>query len=376
MITSITLQNYKSFGREVTVPLEPITVLVGPNNSGKSAFMSIGRVVHNILVADGIQALRAEGVDSVFHRPAVGDGNLVIGWTASVGDEKASYRGECSRANPGNIAEEERLEISGKTWRRNRQTNAMESQPGSERLAHLGGGPFAGLQAGASGTFGDFDSFWALAASRFVRVSVDAAREDAPVVENPTLESDGAGLAAVLGSWRGEEPAKAEELDKFLQDCVPEIEQPLVRSMPGKQRLIFVQKDGEKFDAAHASDGLVAFTALAAAIISATPNSLFFIEEPEGFIHPRRLRKVMDLLRHAVKARGCQFVLATHSTVPLNEMKDSPERIVLFRRGPEGTEAKRCTDIPAVKEALETSTPGEMLETAFFEGLWGDGANP
>jgi AAA15 family ATPase/GTPase len=43
MIRSITLQNFKSFGESQTVPLEPITVLVGPNNSGKSNFMSVGR---------------------------------------------------------------------------------------------------------------------------------------------------------------------------------------------------------------------------------------------------------------------------------------------------------------------------------------------
>lgn len=45
MLQSITLRHYKSFGDEQTIPLEPITVLVGPNNSGKSSFMSVGRLV-------------------------------------------------------------------------------------------------------------------------------------------------------------------------------------------------------------------------------------------------------------------------------------------------------------------------------------------
>ncbi len=43
MIREITLQNYKGFGASTVVPLEPITVLVGANNSGKSNFISVGR---------------------------------------------------------------------------------------------------------------------------------------------------------------------------------------------------------------------------------------------------------------------------------------------------------------------------------------------
>lgn len=60
MLTSITLQNFKSFGEAQTVPLEPITVLVGPNNSGKSNFMSVGRFMRNAQVGLG-DAIVIEG---------------------------------------------------------------------------------------------------------------------------------------------------------------------------------------------------------------------------------------------------------------------------------------------------------------------------
>jgi AAA15 family ATPase/GTPase len=47
MLKSITLQNFKSFGDAQEVPLEPITVLVGPNNSGKSNLLSLGNFIRD-----------------------------------------------------------------------------------------------------------------------------------------------------------------------------------------------------------------------------------------------------------------------------------------------------------------------------------------
>jgi len=99
-------------------------------------------------------------------------------------------------------------------------------------------------------------------------------------------------------------------------------------------------------------------------------EALLYVEEPERGIHPRRLRELVDLMRRAVRERSCQLVLATHSPVVADAFRDDPEAILLFRRGPQGTEVKRCTDLPDVIEALETAMPSDMLETALFDALW------
>lgn len=83
MIRSIALQNFKSFGEPQTIPLEPVTVLVGPNNSGKSNFMSVGRFLQNVPRSSVRDAIHAEGGDSLItHRPPWGDGSIVLGWTS------------------------------------------------------------------------------------------------------------------------------------------------------------------------------------------------------------------------------------------------------------------------------------------------------
>ena len=88
MLTSITLQNFKSFGEEQTIPLQPITVLVGPNNSGKSCFVSLARFIRDTAMDGGEAAIEEQGgVDFVFHRPPVGDGTMRIGWKIDEGEE-------------------------------------------------------------------------------------------------------------------------------------------------------------------------------------------------------------------------------------------------------------------------------------------------
>jgi len=70
MLTSITLQNFKSFGEEQTIPLRPITVLVGPNNSGESSLVSLGRFVRRIAATRVTTAVTEEGGwDNLLHRP-------------------------------------------------------------------------------------------------------------------------------------------------------------------------------------------------------------------------------------------------------------------------------------------------------------------
>nr|WP_305794228.1 AAA family ATPase [Myxococcus sp. CA056] len=201
-----------------------------------------------------------------------------------------------------------------------------------------------------------------------VKLSLRALRADSEVVPEPKLTPEGAGLAAVLGLWRGSRPEKVEELESFLQKCLPEVRNALVRPAPtpGHQRLWLRQRDGEEFDAEHLSDGVLCFTALTMHAIEAGPGQIIFIEEPEHSIHPRRLRELVDLLKELTLAKKCQFVIATHSPVLLNAFRDEPEAIVLFRRSETGTRVNRLQDIPLLREALTSAPPGELLESGFF----------
>lgn len=366
MIQSISLQNFKSFGELQTIPLEPITVLVGPNNSGKSNFMSVGRFVSNSDVAGVKEALRQEGGwDFLCHRPPFNQELCSIGWSTPDG----SYSAQLS---PAGFFSEERFThaSSNEGFSRTGGSLTVSNYTGNHRFQVKPQSITAReLLFGSEQLRQAISNAWnSLATAGTIKLALSSLRADSEVLPQPVLGPDGRGLAAVLGLWRGAMPEKAEKLERFLARCLPEIRNVFVRPAPtpGHQRLWFNQKDGQQFDSDHVSDGVLAFTALAMHAISAEEGQLFFIEEPEQSIHPKRLRELVDLLKDIVRERKCQFVIATHSTVLLNAFRDEPEAILLFRRSETGTRVKRLSDVPELLELLQQTPPGDLLETGAF----------
>jgi predicted ATPase len=324
MVRSITLQNFKSFGERQTVPLEPITVLVGPNNSGKSSFMSMGRFVANSVLGEPNDGVEQEGgLRFVLHRPPQGDGRLVLAWESDEGSYSTEMLPKHGVLTP----------LGESTIGRQVDQLLQLARP--------------------------------LANSRLIKLSLAGIRADSEVIPSPVLGTDGSGMPSVLGLWQGTTPEKREQLEDFLRRCLPEVRSVLVRPAPtpGYQRLWVRQADGEDFDAEHLSDGLLCFIAIAMHAIEAGPGQLLFIEEPEQYIHPIRLLELTDLLREMSTSKGSQFVLTTYSPVLLNAFRDEPESIVLFRRSETGTRVKNLEKILELKDALP---PGDLLAQGFF----------
>ncbi|HSN97831.1 MAG TPA: AAA family ATPase [Candidatus Nanopelagicales bacterium] len=377
MLTSITLQNFKSFGEEQTVPLRPITALIGPNNSGKSNLVSLARFVRNVVEAGFDVATAAEGGEEfLVHRPAVyvpgSDEVLALGWASGEG----RYETRFISWRHGLVSHTEALRHAqlGDAWgvQDHKPQFAfdigsfdMEAETFSRRMSNLRA--LMQSEDRAAGSF--IDIVAPIVHAREVKLQITALREDAEVVPQPRLSPDGSGLAAVLGLWRGSDPERAEQLHQFVRRCLPEIKHVFVKPSPepAYQRLWVQQTDGQQFDAQHVSDGVLFFIALAMHAIAAEPGSVLFVEEPEQCIHPRRLGMIMELFREIVAQRKCQVITITHSPVLLDELRDEPESIVLFRRGERGTVVKQLTEIPHLVDALQNAEPGEMLANGFFD---------
>jgi predicted ATPase len=383
MLTSITLQNFKSFGDEQTIPLQPITVLVGPNNSGKSNLVSLARFIRNAATAGAESAFEQEdGIEFVLRRPPVGDALMRIGWKVDADtDSEGAYKVELDVTETRIMQQNESLvgPKLGEAWQRLNSDRPSIGffDPARGWLGHTWNydEPMAGLRRLVQQDRTEMPRFrhlWApILSSREIKLSVPILRRDAGVVPAPQLGSDGSGMAAVLGLWRGANLDRAEELDKFIQSCLPEISRVLVKPgrIPGEQRIWVQQTDGEQFDAAHISDGVLSFIALAMHAIDAEPGSLIFVEEPEQSIHPRLIHELVELFRKIVYDRKCQIVIVTHSPVLLHEFRDDPEAILLFRRDEKkGTQVNLLTAYPDLMEALNSrkADPGDMLVDGFF----------
>jgi|GEM_PF-1173797 len=352
MIRSITLQNFKSFGVKQTVHLEPISVLVGPNNSGKSNLMSVGQFVMDCVLKNVNNTMLDAGFENVRHRPSK-DGDVIsLGWKSDEGrywvdfvirDEKARTLMEGSENLDGSFS----------------------------AAGERGGEPFQLIHRMIRPPIQGRGIWQPLMKSRMVHLSLDALRQDAQFVVEPRLTGSGSDMAAVVAFWRGAFPGKAAQLDEFLQKCLPELKFVLARpsQQQGLFRLWVEQKNGERFDARRISDGVLCFIGLAMHIIDAEPGAILFVEEPERSIHPQRLHDLVELMRTASHERKCQFILSTHSPVLLDAFRDEPEAIVLFRRSEtpdQSTLVRRMTELPALMRALGRAQPGEMLETGLF----------
>jgi hypothetical protein len=192
VLTSITVRNFKSFGEEQTIPLQPITVLVGPNNSGKSNLVSLAGFIRNAAMGGQAAAFDGEGGEGfVFHRPAHADAAMRIEWVV---EAIGSYKTELVRSGfpPYAHSSYERIE----------ELSRGEGQAGTGHSE-----PFHDLWTIFNSPFSADDLPHPVCSpvvdSREIKLSTSALRQDARVVPAPRLGADGSGLAAVLGLWRG-----------------------------------------------------------------------------------------------------------------------------------------------------------------------------
>lgn len=112
-----------------------------------------------------------------------------------------------------------------------------------------------------------------------------------------------------------------------------------------------MELSGRSYSEAHAGSGEFAIVRLVDEVVSAPPNSLIVLDEPEVSLHPGAQRHLIRFLKQQCLTRGHQVVMSTHSPTIISELPPQAVKLLGTRTG-EG-----------VVELLSDSTaPGE----AFF----------
>lgn len=370
MISRVRLKNYRSIGELQVIDLQPITVLVGANNSGKSSFLRFVELARNPNL----------GLQSLWHRPPMADRELLIEWTVP----NAAGMGPATWSL---TAQTHGTEITSteKVTHDNREiVSNVVAGPSRYSLQLLG--THVGTSYGSCAAPAVLNEFRhrnedpyrgatkILAAlidpmrtARDVHLKVDALRADNQLVPKTTIGIEGSGLAGLVAEWQLTQPEMIQVYNDLMSRCLPELRRVLVQcEQPGSVRLFFEHVDGEYFDATQVSDGVLIFAGLIAHALVAPPNGIVLLEEPERGIHPRRLTEFVDLLRTIFHERGTQFIMATHSTALLNLFRDEPENILAFRRTPGGTAVQKVSEMKDLAETLSRADPGELLANGVF----------
>jgi AAA15 family ATPase/GTPase len=78
------------------------------------------------------------------------------------------------------------------------------------------------------------------------------------------------------------------------------------------------------------SEGTLYFLALLCIIHQPNPPKLLLLEEPEKGIHPRRIKEVINFIFRLADDKDIQIIMTTHSPIVLDMFKDMPESVFIF----------------------------------------------
>ncbi|HZF11163.1 MAG TPA: AAA family ATPase [Thermoanaerobaculia bacterium] len=363
-LRQVQICNYRSIGRAV-VDLEPFTVLVGANGSGKSNFLASLGFVKSCLLDSPAEAARSQG----------GGTRMAPRWESLYSRTGFRFRLDLGDRHCADYAFEVAFDPSGAPLVTH-ELCRVESA-GREQVFEVAEGEFkreipgirAQIQpdrlglavASATEEFRPvYDFLTGMQLYSINPASLHAAR---PTRSGP-LEFSGENAAQVL-TRLAERLDAYERLNQLLSRAVPGLRKVQSRKLGDRLGIEFVQDVGkeypETFDAWEMSDGTLRLLGLLLAIYQPQRPSLVAIEEPEATVHPAVAELVLQVLLDAAEDR--QVLITTHSPDILDakELSDEQIRVVTMAHGRTSIAPLAQASRQAIREHLYT--PGELLRS-------------
>jgi energy-coupling factor transporter ATP-binding protein EcfA2 len=310
MLKRARVRGYKCL-EDVTVTLEPLTVLIGRNDSGKSSFLqaiaAASGAMPEFFGTDGTVRVESENhaLLSDFGAPLL-----------SVGPRNAS---------------DENLRPTG--WDDPRRAEVKTTAPLSLDPARIAS-----------------------------KASVANASLDGFVAHR------GGGTAAYLATLALGDRRRFDAIEAGLHEVTKgRVRSVVVRdSGSSTYELSFLLFDGTIIPASDLSQGLLLYVAFLSLVHRDPMPAALLIEEPETGLHPMRLFEVVDMLR-ALSKRGVQVILTTHSPDLLSAC--SPREVRIFQR-PTPEAPTQVHELPADFERRAMREPlGQVWASRGEEGL-------
>ncbi len=365
MIQKVSFRNFKAY-RSLDLELEPFTVLVGPNASGKTTLLEGLRLLAELTGKD-VKTSVPIGVRSFGVSSSVELGVSGV-WEKGV----VSARFKLAPAPKVKAPTEDSLEVSGE----------VESSGGKFTLYDDPDLDFLFLDSKFQGFR---HSLNATAVLRFdPRRLVEAAYSEESI---PVVQSDGSGLAAVLAYLKLERDEVFEEIELALKQVVPVVRRirieravverttirtisldeqhhqvPEKRSLWGN-RVVLDMKGAKGVPADTAGEGTIMVLGLLAVLMGPTKPRLILLDDIELGLHPAAQAKLIEVLRK-IQERDpeLQIIATSHSPFILNYL-DPKEVRMTFLAENGFARCEKLTAHPEFERWKDLMSPGEFWST-------------
>lgn len=319
MIRRVSLTNYGPFA-SVDLELAPLTVVVGPNASGKSKLLEM---------------LHLFG---------------------------SSIRGNTSRPN-------EFLPRMRRKGSKEQLKVEFESSDGSRTVWRTG--------TGSSGVSVSTEKSWRSLPHIFIlRLEPDTLRSPSYIdSDEPYIREDGYGLATTLVYLKLNDIDTFNRLLKQTRDIVPTFEDLRFKRARVSQSnggevygddLIFDMKSAPDLTPDNISDGTLLTLGLLTCTMEYTrrhkaesAHLLFLIDDVERGLHPRALAELVAQLRRLTETTGAQILATSHSPDLLDALKPEEVRLTGFLEDGSAT-IKALSEHPDFDRWKDEMTPGEI----------------
>ena len=418
MLNAITLENFKSY-REATLPLAPLTVMIGANASGKSNAIEGMRLLSWLAQGQRLSAIQhaVQSGDRVL-RGKIRD--LAFAGGESFGLGAHTTETEWNRLSLTLTRRSDGLHISEEKLTHDEAVVPLYTldQPAHDRGTDAGVAynDFAPNRLKPHVTCSDQAAIFTQLA-RPTAFDNGTSRERIPPVlkrleqwlsamlfldpvparmreysfpADELLQGDGSNLSAVLYKLWGADPDKTIEARHGEQEPYRSQRQAIlsfIQSLPEQDiaRLSFFEEPrgavmvkltetfggrSRDYDASLLSDGTLRVLSIAAAMLSAPEGSLVVIEEVDNGVHPSRARHLLANIREIAEHRSLRVLLSTHNPAMLDALPDSalPDVLFCYRDPQQGaSRVVRLKDVPDYPELIAQDSLGDLVTSGALE---------
>jgi predicted ATPase len=350
----VRIRNFKSI-KFCDVTLEPLTVLVGRNGSGKSNFVEALAFLRDVVTWGVEKAVTLHGGPSVKFRTDHEPVEFEV--------EYDSQRPvESDRTEPARF--QYRLRLTGISDRPRIALESLVDITGNDERSEFYGSDNGRIQPVQFSRLGSRE-----AESRPLKSILDyefdpqEMRRPQPSDALPTLAKSGVNLASVLYKTQHltqDRGWSIGRIQRYLSQVVNEVLAIAPAYVGGHGVISFTVKgkpDPLHLGAAAMSDGTLRVLATLVAVYQrdySGPPSLVAIEEPETSLHPAAMHALVDALDEATGRT--QILLTTHSTELLDNPTIRPEnvRVVEMVNGETVITSVDDASVEIVKRQLDT----------------------